>query len=65
MEGDGRAAHGGNSAGIDAATEACLIDLLLPDAGVVRQEVLFQAPAGTGAQLTATTAVGALAGASR
>jgi pimeloyl-ACP methyl ester carboxylesterase len=42
MEGDGHTAYGGNSACIDAATDAYLIDGLLPEAGTVcQQEVPF------------------------
>lgn len=45
MDGDGHTAYGGKSACIDAATEAYLVELVLPAAGTVcRQEVLFEAP---------------------
>ena len=46
MDGDGHTAYGGNSACIDRATEAYLVDLTLPAEGTVcAQEVPFAAPA--------------------
>jgi pimeloyl-ACP methyl ester carboxylesterase len=65
MDGDGHGAYGGRSACIDSATEAYLVDLVVPAAGTVcPQEVRFEAPvpvgAGAGAQLTARAAVEAL-----
>jgi hypothetical protein len=46
MEGDGHTAYGGNSACIDAAVDAYLVDGALPPAGTVcQQEVPFTAPA--------------------
>ena len=46
MDGDGHTAYGGNSACIDRATEAYLLDLTLPPVGTVcAQEVPFVAPA--------------------
>ncbi|GAB3347803.1 alpha/beta hydrolase [Modestobacter lapidis] len=46
MDGDGHTAYGGNSACIDTATEAYLVDLVLPAEGTVcAQEVPFEAPA--------------------
>jgi pimeloyl-ACP methyl ester carboxylesterase len=46
MNGDGHTAFGGNSACIDAATEAYLVDLTLPARGTVcQQQVPFTAPA--------------------
>ncbi|MGY1715314.1 alpha/beta hydrolase [Geodermatophilus sp. SYSU D01106] len=45
MEGDGHTAYGGNSACIDARTEAYLIELTLPEPGAeCSQEVPFLAP---------------------
>ncbi len=44
MEGDGHTAYGGNSACIDTATEAYLVDVTLPAPGTVcTQEVPFTA----------------------
>jgi pimeloyl-ACP methyl ester carboxylesterase len=66
MEGDGHTAYGGNSTCIDAATEAYLVDLVLPAEGTVcQQEVPFvalePAPAGAaalaGSQLSRGTAL--------
>jgi pimeloyl-ACP methyl ester carboxylesterase len=72
MDGDGHTAYGGNSACIDGATEAYLVDLVLPAEGTVcQQEVPFEAPADvpvgaeSGAELAAGTAVGALVGGRR
>jgi pimeloyl-ACP methyl ester carboxylesterase len=46
MEGDGHTAYGGNSACIDAAVDAYLVDGALPPVGTVcQQEVPFTAPA--------------------
>jgi pimeloyl-ACP methyl ester carboxylesterase len=55
MEGDGHTAYGRNSACVDAATDAYLIDGALPAAGTVcQQEVPFLAPAEV--PVTASTA---------
>jgi pimeloyl-ACP methyl ester carboxylesterase len=69
MEGDGHAAYGGNSACIDATTEAYLIDLALPAEGTVcQQEVPFEAPESAPVATGATArhaldgALGALVG---
>ncbi len=46
MRGDGHTAYGGSSACIDAAVEAYLVDLALPEEGATcEQEVPFTAPA--------------------
>jgi hypothetical protein len=51
MEGDGHTAYGGNSTCIDAATEAYLVDLTLPEPGAeCLQEVPFL---GLGAEVLA------------
>jgi pimeloyl-ACP methyl ester carboxylesterase len=51
MEGDGHTAYGGNSACVDAATEAYLTALTLPAEGTVcQQEVPFTAPTPVPAQ---------------
>jgi pimeloyl-ACP methyl ester carboxylesterase len=65
MDGDGHTAHGGNSACIDSAVEAYVVDLRLPPEGTVCvQEVPFQAPVPAGAGVAARTgaelAVGSL-----
>ena len=73
MEGDGHTAYGGNSTCIDGATEAYLVDQVLPAPGTVcQQEVAFAAPVpiGAGAQTGVAPdggmpAVGMLAGAGR
>jgi hypothetical protein len=45
MQGDGHCAYGGNSACIDAAVEAYLVDGTLPNAGTVcEQDVPFAQP---------------------
>jgi pimeloyl-ACP methyl ester carboxylesterase len=64
MDGDGHAAYGTNSACINAATEAYLVDLVLPAEGTVcRQEVRFEAPvpapAGVGTRSLEEWPVGA------
>ena len=60
MEGDGHTAYGGNSACIDQATEAYLVDLTLPPEGTVCvQEVPFEAPAPVPADAGAQARTGA------
>jgi pimeloyl-ACP methyl ester carboxylesterase len=64
MEGDGHTAYGGNSSCIDSATEAYLIDLVLPAPGTVcQQEVPFEAvvPVEVGAGSSGSPAAGLLA----
>ncbi|WP_448625830.1 alpha/beta hydrolase [Geodermatophilus sp. URMC 64] len=58
MDGDGHTAYGGNSACIDTATEAYLVDLTLPAPGTVcSQDVPFAAPTPVpAAGATATSA---------
>ena len=60
MRGDGHTAYGGNSACIDAAVNAYLVDLVVPAAGTTcRQEVPFGAPTAA-ARRAAAASVSAL-----